>query len=452
MQIKITAAYLDNMRRLYGKNSIAVKEQEKELKNWQDSLSDANSHIPKLLSLLTNFYDLSTKEGRHQLAAEFALDAEQARILEERLKKLYETQNKGGKTPEPKSNPNHKPIALPVKPVIPEDFKVSFEEELSDMDFPQPVNVNAFEEQLRHELELTKLFYETGLIDEQEYQDRKVALLQEGYEQFAQWEGAKNEKALQYLSERERAEKEFRDKQKQLAQQQLADFSQIMGQMASAFQGTSKTMFEIGKAAAVAQSIINTYQAATKALAEFAPPLNYVAAAMVTAAGMANVIKIERTKFEKKKEGGPLLATQRVIATGDYGDGENLIFIANEKEYLIRSGPAQKYASLLDAINADRPPSEVAQMAMLINNAAAPKMQTGGAILDNIINPNLDQTSNQQFPMQVNAQIDPRSIESLKESIQNIKIEINGVLDSMQFFRDHFGEYQRIEKQRTVIE
>lgn len=60
----------------------------------------------------------------------------------------------------------------------------------------------------------------------------------------------------------------------------------------------------IGKGIAVAQSIINTYQGATKALATYAPPFGAVAAGTVIAAGIANVRKIIATKIPGATGGG----------------------------------------------------------------------------------------------------------------------------------------------------
>jgi hypothetical protein len=58
----------------------------------------------------------------------------------------------------------------------------------------------------------------------------------------------------------------------------------------------SRTFFELAKAAAVAQAIINTYLAATKALAEGGPFAGPVLAGLMIATGMAQVAKIVAQK------------------------------------------------------------------------------------------------------------------------------------------------------------
>lgn len=101
-------------------------------------------------------------------------------------------------------------------------------------------------------------------------------------------------------------------------------------------------MFAIGKAFSISQAIINTYQGATKALADLPPPLSYVAAAGVIAAGLAHVATIVAQKptpkmalggsFMLTGAGGtdsqmvPIMATpgERVsIDQNQYGEGAN---------------------------------------------------------------------------------------------------------------------------------
>jgi hypothetical protein len=59
-----------------------------------------------------------------------------------------------------------------------------------------------------------------------------------------------------------------------------------------------------GKALAVAQAVINTYQGATLALATYPPPFGAIAAGVTIAAGFANVKKILSTKVPKPPGGG----------------------------------------------------------------------------------------------------------------------------------------------------
>ena len=76
----------------------------------------------------------------------------------------------------------------------------------------------------------------------------------------------------------------------------------IVSPMAQAFKTLSemnKTYAGIAKAAAIGEALVNTYLAATKALASVPPPFNFAAAAAVTAAGLVNVAKISATQFQQ---------------------------------------------------------------------------------------------------------------------------------------------------------
>ena len=73
--------------------------------------------------------------------------------------------------------------------------------------------------------------------------------------------------------------------------------SEILGNVSSLMSSKNKEMFEIGKVAATANAVVNTYQGATKALAEVPYPFNFAAAASVVVAGMAQVSAIQSTSF-----------------------------------------------------------------------------------------------------------------------------------------------------------
>ena len=102
----------------------------------------------------------------------------------------------------------------------------------------------------------------------------------------------------------------FQDKVKKKAAIDLAKFTaltetektqQITGQLSKQFAasaGHSKKMFAMQKAMAIGEAIMNTYAGASKALASFPVPLNYVMAAGVVAAGMGQVAQIRSQSFD----------------------------------------------------------------------------------------------------------------------------------------------------------
>lgn len=92
-----------------------------------------------------------------------------------------------------------------------------------------------------------------------------------------------------------------------IAEQEAKNKQAIMGDALSALttlmNGESRKMFEIGKVAAIAQSIMSTYTGATKAL-ELGWPMGPIAAAAITTAGFANVAKIKSQSFGGGSSGG----------------------------------------------------------------------------------------------------------------------------------------------------
>lgn len=93
-------------------------------------------------------------------------------------------------------------------------------------------------------------------------------------------------------------------------QLQLQTASSLFGQLATLSSSHNKKMATIGKAAAIAQTIINTYQSATEAYAAMAsipyigPALGAAAAAVAIAAGLANVAAIRSQSVGGYQGGG----------------------------------------------------------------------------------------------------------------------------------------------------
>ena len=76
----------------------------------------------------------------------------------------------------------------------------------------------------------------------------------------------------------------------------LGTFSQLIGGL-QRLNTASKGSALVSKRLAQAQALIDTYAGAAKALASAPPPLNFGLAAAVTAAGLANVVEIEKQSF-----------------------------------------------------------------------------------------------------------------------------------------------------------
>jgi len=117
------------------------------------------------------------------------------------------------------------------------------------------------------------------------------------------------EDALKTLDAQYKQEQKVREAQ---ARNDKADIVrsgfELVGNLASAFAGKSrkaqKTAFNIQKGVNIATATIDTYKAANMALASSPPPLSYVFAALAIGAGIANIAKIAKTKFDDSGSGG----------------------------------------------------------------------------------------------------------------------------------------------------
>ena len=114
----------------------------------------------------------------------------------------------------------------------------------------------------------------------------------------------------------------------QVQQEELAarvkNTQDSLGFISSLSTSKNKELAAVGKAAAVAMATIDTYAAANKALASVPPPFNFGLAALVIAAGLANVAKITETNMA---EGGIVMprAGGTIARIGEAGKAEAVI-------------------------------------------------------------------------------------------------------------------------------
>jgi hypothetical protein len=113
----------------------------------------------------------------------------------------------------------------------------------------------------------------------------------------------------------------------------LENIKQVMGEETSA-----------GKAAAVAQATINTYQGVSEAIASSPPPLNFILAATTLAAGLQNINKILSVQEPEFAQGG---------LVGGYGTGtsDSVSARLSKGESVINARSTRMFKPLLSAIN-----------------------------------------------------------------------------------------------------
>lgn len=116
---------------------------------------------------------------------------------------------------------------------------------------------------------------------------------------------AENNRAIAAIEAREKQNVLFQadqrkkqlEAEKKLQQAKLEAASQTFGNLATLMQTSSKELFAIGKAAAIAQAVIDAQLAIQKALASAPPPFSFILAASVGVAAAVQIAKISATKL-----------------------------------------------------------------------------------------------------------------------------------------------------------
>ena len=168
-------------------------------------------------------------------------------------------------------------------------------------------------EQYRLSMEFNKRARENALdvhrstVHEQMQMDfkRYRNLQQLGKGNLAQQVGL-DEKEIEMVNERMEFEKKSTLEKTQFAIQQGATVFEALG-------AQNKKAFEAAKAFNIANAIMNTYAGATKALATYPPPFNFIAAAAVVASGLAQVAAIRSQQYSGRALGGPVMGNTSYI-------------------------------------------------------------------------------------------------------------------------------------------
>ncbi len=153
----------------------------------------------------------------------------------------------------------------------------------------------AIDERIRKELNASKSILASRLSAE----DRS----------FLQAKGNK-ERQEQITNDRIEFEKKSTADQYQFGIQQAGEFFSALG-------SANKKAFEAAKAFNIANAIMNTYAGATKALATYPPPFNFIAAAAVVASGLAQVSAIRSQQYTGRQRGGALQIGQGTVVGED---------------------------------------------------------------------------------------------------------------------------------------
>lgn len=167
--------------------------------------------------------------------------------------------------------------------------RLNFELEQDQREFALSEEIRLLEQQHRHVEAAQLRLNEVGINQQERYLNALQDLLDQDIEESTAKELARKRVDLEIAQERV-------DAQTALEEAQRANREQLFDAYIDLTKNALSAVFGDSKEIAGAQALIDTYAGVNKALASSAPPLNFVNAAAVLAAGIANVRKIYATK------------------------------------------------------------------------------------------------------------------------------------------------------------
>ncbi len=148
-----------------------------------------------------------------------------------------------------------------------------------------------------------------------------------------------------------RSKKEYTDAMEALDKTsfkaQIGFAGDFFGLMSGLMSSENKKLFNIGKAAAIGQALINTYQGISESLKAYPMPWAGAMAAAHAAVGFANVAKIKSTTFGGGGGGGGAGAVSTPAAPSGGGGANTLVNVSLQGDNFSASG----VRGLLDQIN-----------------------------------------------------------------------------------------------------
>ena len=260
--------------------SLAVTDADRESIKARHDRIDANKELDKI----TKGYNLSSErslELQNQIDAVF-------RRTNAQLKRRNELEYLSLKVSLQLDNAEQQRMALAVENQKRLDAIDALKIKNKDKELlKEQAAVKLKEEQ--HQAELRRL---QEIVD-MERKKRDEAILTEQVRQMNQGKTAEQAKTYAEFENKTSEEKA------QFAIGAAKDTFQALGQY-------NKQAFQAYKAFAIGEAIMNTYMGATKALASYPPPFNFIAAAAVVAGGLAQVAQIRSQQYSGREFGGPV--------------------------------------------------------------------------------------------------------------------------------------------------
>lgn len=258
---KVTA--LESLKDMYISNANELDFFDRILKNSTESTKETTSSTNLLRQAQDDFIEVG-KSMRDILNEQY--EAQQKLIEQEEFKKLYDEVTKGIQR-----------------------LKEAYDPYL---------------ELQRQELEQIKLINQAkmnGLISDEEYERLKTEITKKGIEDRKALRESEVDEQLRIFKSGKFQELDIT----KLSEQQKKEFTIKAGrEVLGALAKNNKKAFELNKALATAEAIVNTAQGVTKALAS----ANYVQAILIGAMGAIQVATIQSQQYQGRAMGGPIQA------------------------------------------------------------------------------------------------------------------------------------------------
>lgn len=226
-------------------------------------------------------------------------------------------------------------------------------------------------------IEMGKVREEAALIAKQE---RMIAAKEEFNELSSQYdeelEAKTEEMKLEYAKRDQEAQIANAAKWKSGWQGKMDVMSGFLGAMSTLMESGNRKMFEVGKAAAIGQTIIDTYTGATAAFKAMAgiplvgPALGAAAAGAAVAGGMARLQQIRSTSFGSGGAGGGGVAATPSASSAPYSAGAAGVLGMGNSEAAAAS-PTNVNLTLQGHSFSD---DQIRSLVSAINNAAGDNM------------------------------------------------------------------------------
>jgi len=173
---------------------------------------------------------------------------------------------------------------------------------------------------MAYNMEIERLFKEAQDRQDSYYMQSLQKRLRASESAIAKQLSASDKEFLQRKGQEERTEGIVNDRIEFEKKSEFEKYQfgiQQAGKFFDALGTANKKAFEAAKAFNIANAIMNTYAGATKALATYPPPFNFIAAAAVVASGFAQVAAIRSQQYTGRQRGGALAIGEQAVVGED---------------------------------------------------------------------------------------------------------------------------------------